>query len=149
MLRERISALYCAAYELLNLGLNGEPVYADRFSELNWDVRRQSETLIYKQGSSIEEEAALCVALLVAHKAMSFDYGDREANIQKLLDRSFSVLELLPQSLVKCQLLLHCCGEVFAKELLDEAKEIIMGWGGRELSEEEKEMMMWYNELVG
>lgn len=149
MLQERISALYGTAHELLNLGLNGEPIYADRFSELNWDVRRQTVSLIRKRGNSIEEEAALCVALLTAYKAMSFDYdGNREVNIQMLLERSGEALKQLSQSLLKCKLLLHCYEEILEKELLDEAKEIIVGWGGRELSDEEREMMAWYNELA-
>lgn len=149
MLQEKISALYRTAYELLNLGLDGEPVYADRFNELNWNVRQQTVSLIHKRGSSTEEETALCVALLVAYKAMSFDYdGDREARIQTLLIRSMAVLKALPPSLLKCQLLLQYCGEVYEKELLDEAKEIIMSWGGRELSEEEKRMMEEYNNLL-
>ena len=141
MLQERINALYRTAHELLNLGADDEPIYADRFSELNWDVRRQSVSLLNKRGSSTEEEAALCVALFIAFKAMSFDYGDREEKIQLLLDRSWKILELLPQGLLKCQLLVGCYGEFFDKELAEEAHGIIRTWAGEELLEEQKEVI--------
>jgi hypothetical protein len=42
---------------------------------------------------------------------------------------------------LKCRLLVSCYGEVFDEELAEEAHVIIDSWQGRELSEEEREVM--------
>lgn len=141
MLQTKIDALYQAAHELLNLGLNGEPVYADRFSKLNAEVYNQSETLISEHGSTAEQEASLCVALLSGYKATFCNHGDKDEKIQSILDRSWEVLDDLAASLLKCRLLVACYAEVFDEELAQEAKEIIDGWSERELSEEEQEVV--------
>jgi hypothetical protein len=136
-LQAKISELYRTAHELLYLGINGEPIYADRFRELNADVYRQSEALISERGSSVEEEAALCVALLAGYKATFLNHGDKDDKVQSLLDRSWEVLAHLPASLLKCRLLVFCYGEVFDEELAKEAHAIIDSWQGRELTAEE------------
>ena len=141
MLQAKIDALYQAAHELLYLGINGEPIYADRFRELNADVYHQSETLISEHGSTAEEEALLCIALLSGYKATFCNHGDKDEKIQSILDRSWEVLESLSASLLKCRLLVACYAEVFDEDLAKEAHAIINTWGERELSEEEQEVI--------
>jgi hypothetical protein len=85
---------YHTAHRLLYLGINGEPIYADRFREFNADVYRQSE-----------------------------------------------ILPRPPTSLLKCQLLVSCYGEVFDEELAAEAHAIMDTWQGRELPPEEVEVI--------
>jgi hypothetical protein len=140
-LQAKISKLHCAAHELLYLGINGEPIYANRFRELNADVYRQSEALISERGGNAEEEAALCVALLSGYKATFLNHGDKDDKIQSLLDRSWEVLAHLPASFLKCRLLVSCYGEVFDEELAKEAHAIIDNWQGRELTAEETELI--------
>ena len=68
-LQSEIDALHCIASELLCLGLDGEPIYADHFQQLNADVYNYAEALSCEHGSTSEEEASLCVALLAAYNA--------------------------------------------------------------------------------
>jgi hypothetical protein len=76
--------------------------------------------------------------------AMAYNIEKQEEKLQTVLDWAIDALLKLDDSLLKCQLLLYCYTMVQDKELMEEAKEIIMSWGGRELTEEEKEMMgMW------
>ena len=52
---------------------------------------------------------------------------------------SWDVLDQLPATLLKCQLLTYCYGEVFEEELAKEAHTIIESWKDKELSEDKKE----------
>ena len=49
------------------------------------------------------------------------------------------MLDQLPATLLKCQLLTYCYGEVFEEELAKEAHTIIESWNDKELSEDKKE----------
>lgn len=49
------------------------------------------------------------------------------------------MLDQLPATLLKCQLLTYCYGEVFEEELAKEAHAIIDSWEDKELSEDKKE----------
>ena len=54
-LQSEIDALHCIASELLCLGLDGEPIYADHFQQLNADVYNYAEALSCEHGSTSEE----------------------------------------------------------------------------------------------
>ncbi|WP_250711308.1 MULTISPECIES: UpxZ family transcription anti-terminator antagonist [Bacteroides] len=137
----QIHELQHVAHELLYLGADGSPIYADSFRQLNTEVLQKSDALFALKGENPEEEARLCLALLMGYNATIYDYGDKESKKQVILDRSLLVLESLPSSLLKCQLLTYCYGEVFEEELAKEAHAIIDGWKDRELLEEEKEIV--------
>ena len=77
----------------------------------------------------------------MGYNASIYNDGDKESKIQSILDRSFAVLDHLPASLLKCQLLTYCYGEVFEEDLAQEAHQIMDGWKSRALSEEELEVM--------
>lgn len=83
----------------------------------------------------------MCLSLLMGYNATLYNNGDKEERIQHILDRCWDVLEHLPTSLLKVQLLVYCYGEVFDEELAREAQAIIDTWQDRELSEEEREVM--------
>ena len=140
-LESEISALYASAHELCYLGMDGRPIYSDQFTRLNRDVFSQANALYDKHGNSHEEEARLCLSLLMGYNATLYNNGDKEERIQHILDRCWDVLEHLPASLLKVQLLVYCYGEVFDEELAREAQAIIDTWQHRELSEEEREVM--------
>lgn len=140
--------LYDLAHTLLRLGEDGSPIYADKFRQLNTDVARLLNELYPIKGSSVEEEAAICLSLLMGFSATIYNVENQEEKVQLVLDRASEVLSKLESSLLKCRLLLYCYAEVQDKELMEEAKEIIMSWGGRELTGEEEEMMGMWNELV-
>ena len=129
------------AHKLMYLGMDGEPIYSDDFTRLNKEVLVESDSLFAAKSSGIEEEANLCLALLMGYNATIYNDGDKESKIQSILDRSFAVLDHLPASLLKCQLLTYCYGEVFEEDLAQEAHQIMDSWKNRALSEEELEVM--------
>lgn len=137
----QIESLRQLSYELLHLGIDGTPIYSDCFCQLNKAVLAQSDTLFSVKATTSEEEATICLVLLNGYNATIYDHGDKEQKKQAILDRSWSVLDQLSDSLLKCQLLVTCYGEVYEEELAQEAHSIISSWGMRELSEEEKEII--------
>ena len=110
-MKSQIDALRQLTHELLYLGMDGEPIYADRFRQLNSDVYNQAEALYQKKARNDEEEATLCVTLLKAYSATIYDRGDKGEKVQILLDRSWEVLNKISDSLLKCQLLVVCLGK--------------------------------------
>jgi hypothetical protein len=136
------SSLYSLARRLLTYGLDGSPIYADQFTRLNSEVYGQALRLYnIRRCGTPEEEAGLCLSLLVAFNATIYDNGHKQQYIQEILDRSWEVLPRLAPSLLKVRLLTCCYGEVYEEELAQEAHAIIDSWQGRELSEEEREVM--------
>lgn len=140
-LESEISALYTSAHELNYLGMDGAPIYSDQFTRLNRDVFSQANALYDKSGNGYEEEASLCLSLLMGYNATLYNNGDKEERIQHILDRCWNVLEHLSVSLLKVQLLVYCYGEVFDDKLAQEAQAIIDTWKDRKLSEEECEVI--------
>lgn len=136
----QIESLRQLTHELLHLGIDGSPLYTDHFCKLNKEVLELADSLYSSpKGSTSEEEATLCLALLTAYSTTIYDRGDKELKKQSILNRSWKVLDKLPPSLLKCQLLIVCYGEVFDEDLAQEAHAIINTWTGRELTAEEQE----------
>jgi len=140
--------LYQSAHLLLHLGEDGSSIYADQFRQLNCTVSRLVSELYPVQCSSTEEEAEVCLSLLMGFSAITYNIEKQEEKLQMTLDRTTATLPKLDDSLLKCQLLMYCYAMVQDKELMEEAKEIIMSWGGRKLTEEEEEMMGMYNGFI-
>lgn len=115
-LQSEIDSLCAVSHELLHLGLDGEPIYSDRFRQLNTDVYHRCEHLFGSHGRTLEEEASLCIALLTGYNATIYNHGDKEDKIQSVLNRSWDLLDTLPASLLKCRLLVACYAEVFDEE---------------------------------
>lgn len=143
-----ITKLYQLSHRLLHLGEDGSPVYAHVFSALNVEVLQLSDKIISVRSENPESEAKLCVALLMGYCATIFDDGSKDKKKQVVLDRALVVLDQLQPSFLKCQLLLLCYGEVYEKELIDEARRIIVSWSSRELTSGEYEMLEFYNDLM-
>ena len=64
-MKEEIERLYEKARELLHLGDKDGFVYADDLSRLNKEVHELIHLLWNKKSGSIEEEARLCLAILM------------------------------------------------------------------------------------
>ena len=62
--------------------MDGEPVYSDTFCRLNKEVLVKSDSLFSAQSSDVEEEANLCLALLMGYNATIYDDGDKEQKKQ-------------------------------------------------------------------
>ena len=140
-LTSRALELQHAAHELMYLGMDGEPVYSDTFCWLNKEVLVKSDSLFSAQSSDVEEEANLCLALLMGYNATIYDDGDKEQKKQMVLNRICHVLEHLPVSLLKVRLLTYCYGEIYEEVLLQEAYAIIEGWNKDNLSSEQTEII--------
>ena len=53
-LQSEIDSLCAVSHELLHLGLDGEPIYSDRFRQLNTDVYHRCEHLFGSHGRTLE-----------------------------------------------------------------------------------------------
>lgn len=140
-LESEIAALYALAHELLYLGMDDSPIYSDHFTRLNREVFQKANSLYAQRGATFEEEASLCLAVLMGYNATFYNNGDKEESIQGILNRCWAVLDHLPASLLKVRLLVYCYGEIFDEDLASEAHLIMNGWLGRELTAEEHEVM--------
>ena len=140
-LSEETLALQRAAHELMYLGMDGSPIYNDDLSRRNGDVYRLTTALYNSgtQGSTIEEQANVCLALLMGYSASFIDYGEKLQHVQKVLDCCWDILDALPASLLKLRLLTACYGEVFDEPLADEARTIIASWDSASLTAEQQE----------
>lgn len=138
-LLSRALELQHAAHELMYLGMDGEPIYSDTFCRLNKELLVKSDSLFSSQSSNIEEEANLCLALLMGYNATIYDYGDKGQKKQAVLDRIYNILEKLPDSLLKVRLLTYTYGEVYEESMLQEAHSIIDNWNKSALITEQTE----------
>ena len=148
-LESEVSALSTLADELLYLGIDDTPIYSDDFTRLNHEVFRKANALYHQRGSTFEEEASLCLALLKGYNATIYNDGDKEERIQTILNRCWEVLEHLSASLLKVQLLTYCYGEVFEEELAKEAHVIIDTWSNCDLIAAEREIVDYLDGLEG
>lgn len=137
----RILELQRVAHDLMYLGTDNTPLYADDFTRANKSVLTLSEALFTHKSLDAEKEANLCLALLMGYNATIYDLGNKEKRKQKVLDRAFNVLEQLPASLLKVRLLTYCYGEVYDEEMLEEAHTIIDSWNADELTVEQAEII--------
>ena len=140
-LLSRALELQHAAHELMYLGMDGEPIYSDTFCRLNKELLVKSDSLFSSQSSNIEEEANLCLALLMGYNATIYEYGDKGQKKQAVLDRIYNVLEKLPDSLLKVRLLTYTYGEVYEESMLQEVHSIMDNWNKSALTVEQTEVM--------
>ena len=127
-LLSRALELQRIAHELMCFGMDGTPVYSDTFCRLNKEVLVLSDSLFPVQGSGTEEEANVCLALLMGYNATIYDNGDKEQKKQIALNRACELLGRLPASLLKVRLLAYTYGEVYEGSLLQEAHTIVDSW---------------------
>lgn len=139
-LSEETRALQRAAHDLMYLGMDGSPVYSDDLSRRNGEVYRLTTALYNSsvKGSTVEEQANVCLALLMGYNASFIDHGEKQEHIQEILNRCWDILEALPASLLKLRLLTACYGEVYDEPLAEEARTIIASWDEKTLTPEEQ-----------
>lgn len=135
------------AHELTYLGMNGDPIYSDTFCRLNKEVLDRADSLYLSRSSDAEEEANLCLALLMGYNATIYNYGDKEQKKQTVLERAFAVLKQLPSSLLKVRLLASCYGETYEEGLLQSSYSIIGQWDENALSAEQSEVMAEFKNM--
>ena len=140
-LSEEAITLQRAAHELMYLGMDGSPVYSDDLSRRNGEVYRLTMALYRSgvKGTTIEEQANVCLALLKGYSASFIDHGEKQQHVQEVLRRCWDTLDILPSSLLKLRLLTACYGEVFDEPLADEGRSIIASWDSLSLTPEQQE----------
>ena len=144
------ATLQRAAHELMYLGVDGSPIYSDDLSRRNGEVYRLTTALYNSgaKGSTVEEQADVCLALLMGYSASFVDHGEKQKHVQKILDRCWDILETLPASLLKLRLLTACYGEVFDEPLADEGRVIIASWNSVSLTPEQQEAIAEFQNVV-
>ena len=149
-LSEEIVSLQRAAHDLMYLGMDGSPVYSDDLSRRNGEVYRLTTSLYNSgaQGSTVEEQANVCLALLMGYNASFVDNGEKQIHIQEVLNRCWNILDSLPASLLKLRLLTACYGEVFDDPLVDEARAIIASWDSASLTPDQQEAIAEFQNVV-
>ena len=149
-LSEEVASLQRAAHDLMYLGMDGSPIYSDDLSRRNNEVYRLTTTLYNSgiKGSTVEEQASVCLALLMGYNASFIDHGEKRGHIQKILDRCWDILDTLPASLLKLRLLTACYGEVFDEPLADEARAIIASWDSVSFTTEQQEAINEFQTVV-
>ena len=142
-LSEETLSLQRAAHDLMYLGMDGSPVYSDDLSRRNGEVYRMTTALYNSgfKGSTVEEQANVCLALLMGYNASFIDHGEKQEHIQE-------ILEVLPASLLKLRLLTACYGEVYDEPLADEARKIIAGWDEKLLTDEQQDAIEEFQNIV-
>ena len=149
-LSEEAVTLQRAVYELMYLGMDGSPVYSDDLSRRNGEVYRLATALYdsVAKGVTVEEQANVCLALLMGYSASFIDHGERQDHVQDVLDRCWDILDILPDSLLKLRLLTACYGEVFEEPLADEARVIIASWDAASLTSEQQEAIAEFQNVI-
>ena len=149
-LSEEAITLQRAAHDLMYLGIDGSPIYSDDLSRRNGEVYRLTTTLYNSdtKDSTVEEQANVCLALLMGYTASFIDHGEKQEHIQEILNRCWDILEVLPASLLKLRLLTACYGEVYDEPLADEARKIIAGWDEKILIAEQQEAIEEFQNVV-
>ena len=131
---EQIDALLRLSHNLLYLGMDGSPIYSDELAQMSGETFRLCNELYDGgvHGSTAEEEASLCLALLLGYNATLSDQGD---------ERSWQVLPRMTDSLLKVRLLAYCYSECYEEELADQAHAIIATWNTDQLTSDQKEII--------
>ena len=149
-LSEETAALQRAAHELMYLGVDGSPIYSDYLSRRNGEVYRLTTALYNSdvKGSTIEEQANVCLALLMGYSASFIDHGEKQRHVQEVLGRCWDILDALPASLLKLRLRTACYGEVFDEPLADEGRAIIASWESASLTSKQQEAIKEFQNIV-
>ena len=149
-LLEETIVLQRAAHDLMYLGMDGSPIYSDDLSRRNGEVYRLTTTLYNSGtwGTTVEEQANVCLALLMGYSASFVDHGEKQQHVQEVLNRCWDVLDTLPASLLKLRLLTACYGEVFDEPLVEEARSIIASWNVALLTAEQQEAVEEFRNVV-
>ncbi len=104
MMEDQVALLYNKSYELIHLGDAPGMVYADDFTRLNKEIYELIHLLWNKRGNTIEEEARLCLSLLMGFSVCMYGNEEDERKRMKVEERVEKVLELLDNSELKRRL---------------------------------------------
>lgn len=104
LLQEKIDSLLNSVRLLLPDGSNMGYVYSDDLALLNKRIHDQIDELYFQRGETVEQEAALCLAILVGYSVSMYANSEDEVQKQSVLGRSKKLLQVLSPSFLKQQL---------------------------------------------
>ena len=106
-LLEEALLLQRAAHDLMYLGMDGSPIYSDDLSRRNGEVYRLTTTLYNSGtwGTTVEEQANVCLALLMGYSASFVDHGEKQQHVQERFSMSLWQMKLTPSLPLG---MLHC-----------------------------------------
>lgn len=87
-------------------------VFADDFTRLNKEIHELIQALWNKRGKTVEEEAHLCLSLLIGFSVCMYGNEEDERKCKKVEERVEKVLETLDDSALKERLYTFYLNEV-------------------------------------
>lgn len=117
--------------------------YINKYQEINSRIVLWRNKLARTKGDTVEEEAEICLALLMGCNAYIRD----DSGIRDALSRTYGILPRLNSGILKCQLLIFCYGEEYDEKMLQEVNEIINTWKERDLSVKERRIVAVLNDI--
>ena len=110
ILQENIEGLLNLVRMLLPGGGSAGCVYLDDLSALQRSIHKQINDLYSQRGKTPEKDATLCLAILQGYNVSMYANPEDEDRKRSVLQRSLTLLDVLPPSLLKQQLSAVCHG---------------------------------------
>ena len=110
LLQENIDELQNLADHLLHIGDKNGYIYTDDLSALQQSIHEKINDLYSQRGETPEQDATLCLAILQGYNVSMYANPEDEDRKQSVLQRSLTLLDVLPPSLLKQQLSAVCHG---------------------------------------
>lgn len=103
-LQEKIDKLQNTVHALLHKSHSMECVYIDDIARLNKEIHEQINDLYLYHGETTEQEAALCLSLLMGYSVSMYANPEDEIKKQTILIRSQKIIQNLFSSPLKNRL---------------------------------------------
>ena len=110
ILQENIEGLLNLVRMLLPGGGSAGCVYLDDLSALQRSIHKQIHDLYAQRGKTPEQDATLRLAILQGYNVSMYANSEDEDRKRSVLQRSLTLLDVLPPSLLKQQLSAVCHG---------------------------------------
>ena len=110
ILQETIEGLFSLVPMLLPGEGSAVHVYLDDHSRLQQSIHEQINDLYSQRGETPEQDATLCLAILQGYNVSMYANPEDEDRKRSVLQRSLTLLDALPPSLLKQQLSAVCHG---------------------------------------
>ena len=110
ILQENIEGLLNLVRMLLPGGGSAGCVYLDDLSALQRSIHKQINDLYSQRGKTPEQDATLWLAILQGYNVSMYANPEDEDRKRSVLQRSLTLLDVLPPSLLKQQLSAVCHG---------------------------------------
>lgn len=108
LLQDKIEDLHNLADRLLHIDDKEGYLYVDNFSEINKEIHNKINDLFPRNGKTPEQEASLCLAILMGYSVSMYANPDDEDKKRIILIRSQKIMDVLPISDLKQQLNAIC-----------------------------------------